>query len=121
MKFLIDMNIPRRVGNRLNTKGHEFRHAGDIGLAQAADTSIIEEARKNNEVIVTHDLDYSHLLAFSGEPDPSVIIFRLKNTHPDNLADHIINAFDEIERPLKEGCIVVIEDAAVRIRKLPIV
>ncbi|MHC9538740.1 MAG: DUF5615 family PIN-like protein [Vulcanimicrobiota bacterium] len=71
MKFLIDMNMPRRVGNRLNTKGHEFRHAGDIGLAKAADTSIIEEARKNNEVIVTHDLDYSHLLAFSGEPDPS--------------------------------------------------
>jgi predicted nuclease of predicted toxin-antitoxin system len=44
-------------------------------------------AKAGGEVIVTHDLDYGHLLAFSGEADQSVIIFRLRNAHPDALLD----------------------------------
>lgn len=43
------------------------------------------EAGRNSETILTHDLDYGHLLAFSGETAPSVIIFRLRITHPDRV------------------------------------
>ncbi len=121
MKFLLDMNVPPSLGMRLKTIGHEVRHALSSGLSQASDLSIIDVARKNNEIIVTHDLDYSHLMAFSGKPDPSVIIFRIKNTRPDNLSYRIINALERIEKPLREGCIVVIEDTTIRLRKLPIV
>lgn len=72
------------------------------------------------EVIVTHDLDYSHLLAFSGEPAPSVIILRLRNIHSDNLLNRILRAWPEVEEALSEGAIVVLEDAAHRIRRLPL-
>ena len=81
---------------------------------------IVEQARRKAEVIVTHDLDYGHLLAFSGELAPSIIILRLRNTHPDNLFDRISRAWPEIEGPLSEGAIVVLEDAAHRIRGLPL-
>lgn len=121
MKFLLNMNTPRELGRRLIAKGHECRHVGNIGMSQASDVEIMEEARANKEVIITHDLDYGHLLAFSGESKPSVIIFRLRNTHADNLFVRIINAWSEIEKPLFEGAIVVIEDSVIRIRKLPIV
>ncbi|MBC7265190.1 MAG: DUF5615 family PIN-like protein [Chloroflexi bacterium] len=120
MKFLLNMNVPRELGRRLAARGHECRHVGDIGMAQASDVAIIEEAKANKEVIVTHDLDYGHLLAFSGEPAPSVIIFRLRNTHPDNLFARMMSTWPEIERPLLEGAIVALEDAALRIRRLPI-
>jgi len=120
MRFLLNMNVPRELGRRLTTAGHECRHVGDIGMAQASDVAIIEEARRNKEIIVTHDLDYGHLLAFSGEPAPSVIIFRLRNTHPDNLFARIRGTWPEIEKPLLEGAIVALEDAAFRIRRLPI-
>jgi predicted nuclease of predicted toxin-antitoxin system len=93
---------------------------GDIGMAQASDVELVEEARRNEEVIVTHDLDYGHLLAFSGQPAPSVTILRLRNVHPDNLFDRISRAWPEIEGPLSEGAIVVLEDAAHRIRRLPL-
>lgn len=121
MKFLLNMNTPRELGRRLTAKGHECRHVGNIGMSQASDVEIMEEAKTNKEVIITHDLDYGHLLAFSGESKPSVIIFRLRNTHADNLFVRIINAWSEIEKPLFEGAIVVIEDSVIRIRKLPIV
>ncbi len=37
MKFLLNMNVPRELGERLGAAGHAYRHAGDIGLAQASD------------------------------------------------------------------------------------
>lgn len=120
MKFLLNMNVPRALGRRLAVMGHECRHAGNIGMDQASDVAIIEEAKANHEVIVTHDLDYGHLLAFSGAPYPSVIIFRLRNTHPDNLYARLLNIWHEVERPLQEGAIVILEDATLRVRKLPI-
>jgi len=120
MRLLLNLNVPRKLGTRLGAEGHECRHAGDIDMAQASDMEIVEEARRKAEVIVTHDLDYGHLLAFSGELAPSVIILRIHNIHPDNLFDRISRAWPEIERPLAEGAIVVLEDAAHRIRRLPL-
>jgi len=120
MRFLLNMNVPRELGRCLAAEGHGCRHVGDIGIAQASDMAIMEEARGNKEIIVTHDLDYGHLLAFSGKPTPSVIIFRLRNTHPDNMFARLMGAWPEIEKPLLEGVIVVLEDAALRIRRLPI-
>lgn len=121
MRFLLNMNVPRVLGRRLAAQGHECRHVGDIGMAQASDVAIVEEARAKQETILTHDLDYGHLLAFSAEPVPSVVILRLRNTHPDNLYARIMGTWSEIEKPLLEGAIVALEDAAFRIRRLPIV
>jgi predicted nuclease of predicted toxin-antitoxin system len=120
MKFLLNMNTPRALGRKLIGAGHECRHVGDIGMERASDVAIMEEAKINQEIIVTHDLDYGHLLAFSGAPSPSVIIFRLRNTHPDNLYARLMSTWPRVEKSLMEGAIVVLEDAALRIRKLPI-
>jgi predicted nuclease of predicted toxin-antitoxin system len=114
------MNVSRELGGRMNALGHTCRHVGDIGLALASDVKIVATARANAETIVTHDLDYGHLLAFSGEARPSVVVLRLRNTHPKNLCARISGAWQEIEAPLLRGAIVTIEDATVRIRALPI-
>jgi predicted nuclease of predicted toxin-antitoxin system len=120
MQFLLDMNVPPSLGRNLISRGQKARHVKEIGMSRSDDLEIISEARKNTEIIITHDLDYGHLLAFSGEATPSVIIFRLRNTHPNNLFSQLIEKWPEIENPLLEGAIVVIEDNACRIRRLPI-
>lgn len=120
MKFLLNMNIPPVLSHRLIALGHECRHARDIGMTRAMDVAILEEARAQHEVILTHDLDYGDLLAFSSVASPSVIIFRLQNTHPNNLIERFSSAWSEMALPLKEGAIVVMEDAALRVRRLPI-
>ena len=121
MKFLLNMNVPRVLAERLRAVGHECRHVGDLGLATATDTAVVEEARRNGEVILTHDLDYGNLLAFSGTASPSVVILRLRNTHPANILERILKAWPEIATPLERGAIVVLEDVAIRIRQLLIV
>jgi predicted nuclease of predicted toxin-antitoxin system len=80
VKLLLNMNVLPQLGSRLAAVGHLCRHARDIGLERAEDPGIIAAARAGGEIIVTHDLDYGHLLAFSGEAGPSVIIFRVRNT-----------------------------------------
>ncbi len=120
MRFLLDMNVPRTLGVRLASRGHECRHVADIGMDRASDLAIVEEARAKREVIVTHDLDYGQLLAFSGEPGPSVVIFRLRDTHPNNLYARICDVWPQVEAPLTAGAVVLLEDAVLRIRKLPI-
>lgn len=89
-------------------------------MGRATDEAILREARAHQEVILTHDLDYGPLLALSGEPAPSAVIFRLRNTHPENVFARIMRVWADIEEPLQRGAIVVLEDAALRVRPLPI-
>ena len=120
MKFLLNMNLPRQLGKRLTEAGHSSRHVGDLGMACADDLEIVEEARRGGETILTHDLDYGHLLAFEGTHYPSVVIFRLRNTHPLRLFMRLMTAMTDVEGPLTKGAIVVFEEGRLRIRPLPI-
>lgn len=120
MKLLLNMNLPRRLMPLIEQHGHGCRHVGDIGMARSDDRSIVEHARLTGETILTHDLDYADLLAFSGLAHPSVVIFRLRDTKPESIADRLIAAWKYIDEPLTAGAIVTIADHTVRVRRLPV-
>jgi len=120
MKFLLNMNLPRELGRRLIQHGYECRHAADIGLESASDDDILQEARAHDEVIMTHDLDYGTLLAFSGDTSPSVIIFRVKKVSVEYLLERLSQVLPSLQNDLTAGAIVIIEDAITRVRRLPI-
>lgn len=114
------MNIPRELCPCLIKKGHSCRHVGDIGMSRADDPQIVKLAKKDNEVIITHDLDYGDILALSGERNPSVLIFRVKNTHPSHLMSLLDKYLEKLLESYEKGAITIIEDAGVRIRELPV-
>lgn len=120
MNFPLNMNVNREMAAQLDQRGHVCRHAGDIGMARAKDTEIIREAKKTGEVILTHDLDYGHLLAFSAEKVPSVIILRLRDLRTDEIVSRFDAVWNEIESSLLDGAIVSLSDKSLRIRMLPI-
>jgi predicted nuclease of predicted toxin-antitoxin system len=120
MNFLLNMNIRREMIAPLQKRGHACRHVGDIGMSRAKDEEIVAEAKRRGEVILTHDLDYGHLLAFSGEKAPSVIILRLRNLSVNEVLSRLDSIWKEIESPLMNGAIVSLSDKSLRIRKLPI-
>jgi predicted nuclease of predicted toxin-antitoxin system len=114
------MNLPRELGRMLGSVGHEWRHVADIGMTRALDVDIVAEAKAHGECVVTHDLDDGQMVAFSGDTAPSVIIFRLRRNRTDRLFNRIASAWHEIVDGLENGAIVVIEEGATRIRRLPI-
>ncbi|MFA0782546.1 DUF5615 family PIN-like protein [Fervidibacter sacchari] len=120
MKWLLNMNMPRSLKQLLESVGHQCRHTGEIGLERASDWVVLEEAAREGEVILTHDLDYGRLLAFSGASKPSVVVVRLSRPTPKNIFERLVAVWSTIEQPLIDGAIVVLEDATVRIRRLPI-
>ena len=118
MRWLLNMNMPRSLKQLLESVGHQCRHTGEIGLERAGDWVALEEAAKEGEVILTHDLDCGRLLAFSGASKPSVVIVRLSRPTP--RFERLMAVWAMIERPLMDGAVVVLEDATVRIRRLPV-
>jgi predicted nuclease of predicted toxin-antitoxin system len=58
MKFLADMGISPRVVEELRQKGHDAVHLAEQGLHRMVDGDILQKARQENRVLLTHDLDF---------------------------------------------------------------
>ena len=120
MKFLIDQAVSWRVAQELRAAGHDAIHVRDIGLANADDSVVLDRASNEQRVILTQDTDFGTLLAASGKLRPSVIVLRLRDGRPVVQAHTLLTNLSVIERDLLDGAIVVITEAAIRTRRLPI-
>jgi predicted nuclease of predicted toxin-antitoxin system len=120
MRFLLNMNLPRDLCHHLREIGHECRHVADVGLAAASDIEITEVARRSDEIVLTHDLDYGEILTFSGASKPSVIILRLRDMSIDHIVQQFRAALNLVSAALDQGSIVTLGEHSIRIRKLPV-
>jgi predicted nuclease of predicted toxin-antitoxin system len=120
MKFLLDVGISPFLGRLLEAEGHEFRYLPDHFSNKTPDSGILEIARQAGETIITHDLDFGKILAFSGDSMPSVILFRIHHIHAEVFHELLNQSWEHIAEPLATGALVVIETESIRIRMLPI-
>ena len=120
MKFLLDVHFGPSFLGLLETKGHKCRLVVHAGHPKMIDSEILDMAYEAGEVVITHDLDFGKLLAFSGKPGPSVIIFRLKHINNELFFDLLTACWNQIEAPLLNGALIIVEPDAVRIRNSPI-
>jgi predicted nuclease of predicted toxin-antitoxin system len=51
--LLLDQGLPRSTTPHLRAAGLKADHAGDVGLATAADSSILARARDHGQIVVT--------------------------------------------------------------------
>jgi predicted nuclease of predicted toxin-antitoxin system len=84
------------------------------------DPDILRKAVNKNRVLLTHDLDFSDLLAVSGAHLPSVIIFRLRNMRPERVNHFLRAVLDTRSDALNEGAVVSITEGQARVRSLPL-
>ena len=120
MKFLADMGVSPRVVKELLRKGHDAVHLQEHGLGRMTDPEILQKAREEGRILLTHDLDFGELLAVSGGKLPSVIIFRLKDMRASNVSLHLVNLLKQQNELLEQGAIFSVTERKVRIRMLPI-
>lgn len=120
MKLLADMHIAPRTVLHLRQLGHDVKRVDDILPPTAADTLIIATAKETARVILTQDLDFSALIALSGQMTPSLISLRLSSARIEHVNTILSNALPQLESATQAGSMVTIEDHAIRIRPLPI-
>jgi predicted nuclease of predicted toxin-antitoxin system len=94
------MGISHRMLRFLREMGHETIHPYERGLERLSDADILAMARDDGYVLLTHDLDFSELVAKSGARLPSVITFRLRSMRPGNVNQHLYALLDNMAK----GC-----------------
>ncbi len=120
MKLLVDMNLsPKWIGVFRNS-GWEAVHWSAVGQAVARDAEIMEYAAANDYVVVTHDLDFSAILAVTHGKKPSVVQIRSEDVSAEILGKQTVAALRHMQAELEAGALLTIEVDRTRLRILPL-
>ncbi|WP_397548000.1 DUF5615 family PIN-like protein [Rhodothermus marinus] len=120
MRFLADMGISPYTVRFLREQGYDAVHLRELKGQLLTDASILELARTERRILLTHDLDFGELMAASGARLPTVIVFRLRNMRPENVNRYLMGIIDRFGDQLRAGVMVSVTEAQVRIRSLPL-
>jgi predicted nuclease of predicted toxin-antitoxin system len=120
MKLLLDMNLSPTWVRFLEENGFEAIHWSAAGEPTATDAVIMAWARGRGFVVITHDLDFSAILASTEARGPSVIQVRTQDVLPDAIGPDIVRVLRDQRAALDQGAIVSVDELMSRIRVLPI-
>ena len=120
MKLLIDMNLSPRRSDVLEDAGIAAIHCSSIGANNAPDTEIMTHARENDFVVLTHNLDFSAILAATHGEKPSVVQIRAENISPEAIGGAVVDALRQMSAELKDGPLLTVDPGRTRLRPLPL-
>jgi predicted nuclease of predicted toxin-antitoxin system len=120
MKILIDMNLSPRWAALLAGAGIEVAHWSAVGAPNAPDTEIMAFASAHGYVVLTHDLDFTAILAATRGTKPSVVQIRADDVSPDRIGTPVVNALRQMASELEQGALLSIDPDRTRLRLLPL-
>lgn len=120
MKLLIDMNLSPEWINFLAQVGVEAVHWSTVGSFDVSDTEIMAYAKRNDLVVLTHDLDFSAILAATKGDKPSVVQVRGEDVNPAVIGPVVVGALTQMEAQLDQGALLSIHPGRARLRLLPL-
>lgn len=120
MKLIIDMNLSPRWVRLLTGEGIQAIHWSTIGAANASDLEIMAYAKAKGFIVLTHDLDFSAILAATQGEKPSVVQIRADDLSPSAIGWKIVTALRQMETELEEGALITVDPNRTRLRLLPL-
>ncbi len=120
MKLLVDMNLSPRWVSVLTDAGFHAAHWSTLGPGNAPDTEIMAFAKANAYVVLTHDLDFSAILAATKGEKPSVVQIRATDVSPEMIGTAVMIALRQMAGDLEEGALLTIDPNRTRLRLLPL-
>ena len=120
MKFLADMGLARSTVAYLRAQGYDAVHLSDEGLQRLSDDEIVAKAQAEGRVILTHDLDFSRIVALSRVDVPSVITFRLQDMRPTQVNRYLVEILARFIGQLEAGALLSVNEHGIRVRLLPV-
>jgi len=123
MRFLIDQGVSPSLAAWLRSPAagsHQAAHVRERGMSAASDDQIFQMAAAESSVIVTVDLDFSRILALSGQNGPGIILFRAGNVSDAEMLVLLRRVLEEVDEATLTRSVVVVEEERLRIASLPI-
>jgi len=75
MKFMLDMGISPKTAIFLRNLGYDAIHLHDRESDRSTDPAVLQMARNEEPILLTHDLDFGELIAASGANAPQRYYF----------------------------------------------
>jgi len=120
MKLLVDMNLSPGWLGLLADAEIEAAHWSSIGPPNAPDSEIMAYADANDYVVLTHDLDFSAILAVTHGEKPSVVQIRSEDLNLNLIGKQVITAILQMKSELERGALLTIDPSRTRLRFLPL-
>lgn len=120
MKLLIDMNLSPRWASLLINAGFNATHWSVLGAYNAIDSEIMAYAKAHDYIVLTHDLDFSAILAATQGKKPSVVQIRADDVNPDTIGKQVIAALRQMSTELVDGALLTVDTSRTRVRLLPL-
>lgn len=105
---------------RLGRHGFEAVHWSTVGPATAPDAALLSWARERGDVLLTHDLDFSAILAGTSEQAPSVLQLRMHDLMSERAVEAVVSALEVHAAAIAQGALVSIDEGGGRVRILPV-
>jgi predicted nuclease of predicted toxin-antitoxin system len=77
-------------------------------------------ASANDYVVLTHDLDFSAILAATHGEKPGVVQIRAEDVSPDVIGLQVIVALKQMAAELENGALLTVDPSRARMRLLPL-
>lgn len=77
-------------------------------------------ASANNYIVLTHDLDFSAILAATHGEKPSVVQVRAEDVSPNAIGKQVIAALHQMATELADGALLTVDPNRTRLRLLPL-
>lgn len=120
MRFIVDMNLSPQWVDHLAGSGFEAVHWSSIGSPRATDREIMQSARERGAAVLTHDLDFSALLAVARSAGPSVVQLCTRDVLPSACGIQLVAAVRRHAAAIVRGAIVTVDMLGARVRILPL-
>jgi predicted nuclease of predicted toxin-antitoxin system len=115
------MNLSPALADLLVAAGFDATHWSKIGPPNATDAQIMSRAIENGFIVVTHDLDFSAILAATNAEKPSVVQIRAADLSPERLAPILATSLKQCQEALAAGALVSVDADKMRLRQLPLI
>lgn len=120
MKLLADLHIAPRTAAFLRSLGHDVVRVGEFLPPTASDEEIVAAAIRAGRTIITQDLDFTDLVALSGQSTPSVITLRLASSRVEYVNGVLERLLPDLEEDARRGVLISVQETTVRRRTLPV-
>lgn len=113
MNLFVDENIPQQVVAQLRAGGHRVEYV----MRQVEDRIILEEAYKQQALLITSDKDFERLVLNERRPTAGVLILRISRAIPiGDRAKILVNVLRHRQIEL-QGALTILTESMIDIRR----
>lgn len=116
MKFKMDENLPVESAGVFQQAGHDTETVHSEGFAGANDQHLSKICLKEDRVLVTLDMGFADIRAYSPNEFPGFVVLRTKRQDKPFILDMINKIAAALEKEEVRGKLWIVEENRIRIR-----